>query len=71
MLCSGNFSPFNVVAWHGNYAPFKYDLRKFCCMNSVTYDHPVSPSFPPPFHLGNVRRDMSSLNITWHDCVNY
>ena len=25
-----NFSPFNVVAWHGNYAPYKYDLNKFC-----------------------------------------
>lgn len=24
------FSPFNVVAWHGNYAPFKYDLARFC-----------------------------------------
>ena len=24
------FSPFNVVAWHGNYVPYKYDLRKFC-----------------------------------------
>jgi homogentisate 1,2-dioxygenase len=34
------FSPFNVVAWHGNYAPYKYDLDKFCCMNSVTFDHP-------------------------------
>lgn len=33
-------SPFNVVAWHGNYAPFKYDLSKFCCINSVTFDHP-------------------------------
>jgi len=33
-------SPFNVVAWHGTYAPFKYDLHKFCAMNSVTYDHP-------------------------------
>jgi homogentisate 1,2-dioxygenase len=33
-------SPFDVVAWHGNYAPFKYDLRRFNCMNSVTYDHP-------------------------------
>lgn len=39
-VSSGNHSPFNVVAWHGNYAPYKYDLRKFCCMNSVTYDHP-------------------------------
>jgi homogentisate 1,2-dioxygenase len=35
-----NHSPFNVVAWHGNYSPFKYDLSKFCCINSVTYDHP-------------------------------
>lgn len=33
-------TPFNVVAWHGNYAPFRYDLEKFCCMNSVTFDHP-------------------------------
>jgi homogentisate 1,2-dioxygenase len=36
------YCPFNVIAWHGNYAPYKYDLRKFCCMNSVTFDHPVS-----------------------------
>lgn len=33
-------SPFNVVAWHGNYAPYKYDLTKFNTMNSVSYDHP-------------------------------
>jgi len=33
-------SPFDVVAWHGNYAPFKYNLRHFNCMNSVTFDHP-------------------------------
>jgi homogentisate 1,2-dioxygenase len=39
-VSSGNYTPFNVVAWHGNFAPYKYDLRKFCCMNSVTYDHP-------------------------------
>ena len=32
-------SPFNVVAWHGNYVPFKYDLRKFCPMNTVLFDH--------------------------------
>lgn len=35
------FSPFNVVAWHGNYVPYKYNLDKFCTMNSVNYDHPV------------------------------
>jgi len=37
---SQSHSPFNVVAWHGNYAPYKYDLSKFCCINSVTFDHP-------------------------------
>lgn len=32
-------SPFNVVAWHGNYAPYKYDLSKFVAINSVSVDH--------------------------------
>jgi homogentisate 1,2-dioxygenase len=39
-VAESDHSPFDVVAWHGNYAPYKYDLDKFCCMNSVTYDHP-------------------------------
>ena len=38
--CKLRHTPFDVVAWHGNYAPYKYDLRKFCAMNSVTFDHP-------------------------------
>ena len=38
--CHQRFSPFNCVAYRGNYVPYKYDLKKFCCMNSVTYDHP-------------------------------
>jgi len=33
-------SPLNVVAWHGNYAPYKYDLAKYQCINSVSFDHP-------------------------------
>lgn len=33
-------SPLDVVAWHGNYAPCKYDLRRFNAMGSVSYDHP-------------------------------
>jgi homogentisate 1,2-dioxygenase len=33
-------SPFDVVAWRGNYAPHKYDLRRFNTMGSVSYDHP-------------------------------
>ena len=32
-------SPFDIVAWHGNYAPFKYDLRKFNHIGSISYDH--------------------------------
>lgn len=35
-----NHSPLNVVAWHGNYAPYKYDLSRFNCINSVSFDHP-------------------------------
>jgi len=33
-------SPFDVVAWHGNYAPYKYDLRHFNAIGSISYDHP-------------------------------
>ncbi|MGH8132783.1 MAG: homogentisate 1,2-dioxygenase, partial [Steroidobacteraceae bacterium] len=33
-------SPLDVVAWHGNHAPYKYDLRRFNALGSVTYDHP-------------------------------
>merc|ERR1719220_2005522 len=32
-------SPFNVTAWHGNYAPYKYNLANFCVVNSVSFDH--------------------------------
>jgi len=33
-------SPLDVVAWHGNYAPYKYDLALFNVVNSVSFDHP-------------------------------
>ena len=33
-------SPFDVVAWHGNYAPYKYDLQRFNTLGSVSFDHP-------------------------------
>ncbi|KAJ3231284.1 hypothetical protein HDU81_003890 [Chytriomyces hyalinus] len=36
-------SPFDVVAWHGNYTPFKYDLKLFNAVNTVTFDH-MDPS---------------------------
>ena len=33
-------SPLDVVAWHGNYAPYKYDLARFMVINTVSFDHP-------------------------------
>ena len=33
-------SPMDVVAWHGNYAPYKYDLRRFNAIGSISFDHP-------------------------------
>jgi homogentisate 1,2-dioxygenase len=32
-------SPLDVVAWHGNYAPYKYDLAHFMAINTVSFDH--------------------------------
>lgn len=48
-------SPLDVVGWHGNYAPYKYDLALFNCINTVSFDHP-DPSIytvltaPSPIH---------------------
>lgn len=33
-------SPLDVVAWHGNYAPYRYDLSRFNVINTVSFDHP-------------------------------
>jgi homogentisate 1,2-dioxygenase len=33
-------SPLDVVAWHGNLAPYRYDLRRFNVINTVSFDHP-------------------------------
>ncbi len=33
-------SPIDVVAWHGNYAPYKYDLRHFSPVGAIAFDHP-------------------------------
>ncbi|KAF7555059.1 hypothetical protein G7Z17_g2411 [Cylindrodendrum hubeiense] len=35
--------PFDVVAWHGNYIPYKYDLTKFANVGSISVDH-IDPS---------------------------
>ena len=33
-------SPLDVVAWHGNYVPYKYDLRTFSPVGAILFDHP-------------------------------
>ncbi len=38
--CDLDHSPLDVVAWHGNYAPYKYDLKTFAPINAVLFDHP-------------------------------
>jgi homogentisate 1,2-dioxygenase len=47
-------SPLDVVAWHGNHAPYKYDLANFMAIGTISFDHPdpsiftvlTSPSGP-------------------------
>jgi len=33
-------TPFNVVAWHGNLTPVKYDTAHFMTIGSISFDHP-------------------------------
>lgn len=50
-----NHTPFDVVAWHGRYYPYKYDLGRFNTIGSVSFDHPDPSIFtvltaPSPAH---------------------
>ncbi len=38
--CEIQSSPLDVVGWHGNYAPYRYDLRRFNTIGSISFDHP-------------------------------
>ncbi len=35
-----DYSPLDVVGWHGNHVPYKYDLMSFNIMGSISFDHP-------------------------------
>src|SRR6185295_14030273 len=39
-ITSLDHSPLDVVAWHGNYAPYRYDLSRFNVIGTVSFDHP-------------------------------
>jgi len=62
-------SPLDVVAWHGNYAPYRYDLRRFNTIGSISFDHPdpsiftvlTSPSDTP----GTANLDFAIFPPRW------
>jgi homogentisate 1,2-dioxygenase len=62
-------SPFDVVAWHGNYAPYKYDLRKFNVLGSISFDHPDPSIFTvltsPSERAGTANVDFVAFAPRW------
>jgi len=42
-VCKQEHTPFDVVAWHGNYVPYKYAMEKFINVGSISKDH-IDPS---------------------------
>tara|TARA_R110002126_G_scaffold13118_4_gene56963 strand:- start:107769 stop:109064 length:1296 start_codon:yes stop_codon:yes gene_type:complete len=62
-------SPLNVVAWHGNYAPYKYDLKKFNVINTVSFDHPDPSIFTvltsPSIIQGTANLDFVLFSPRW------
>ncbi|SIT40583.1 Homogentisate 1,2-dioxygenase [Paraburkholderia ribeironis] len=67
-------TPFNVVAWHGNLVPFKYDIERFNVFGSVSYDSPdpsistilTSPSSQP----GTAYIDFVAFPTRWQVAEN-
>ncbi|MEO8188418.1 MAG: homogentisate 1,2-dioxygenase [Burkholderiaceae bacterium] len=57
-----NHSPLDVVAWHGNYAPYKYDLRRFNAIGSISYDHP-DPSIFLVLHSASDTPGVSNIDF--------
>jgi homogentisate 1,2-dioxygenase len=55
-------SPLDVVAWHGNYAPYKYDLRRFNAIGSISYDHP-DPSIFLVLHSASDTSGVSNIDF--------
>lgn len=55
-------SPIDVIAWHGNYAPYKYDLRRFNTIGSISFDHP-DPSIFLVLHSASDTPGVSNLDF--------
>lgn len=73
--CGGFFltdighSPLDVVAWHGNYAPYKYDLACFQSIGSISFDHPDPSIFTvltaPSAETGTANTDFVVFSERW------
>jgi len=55
-------SPIDVVAWHGNHAPYKYDLRRFNAIGSISHDHP-DPSIFLVLHSASDTAGVSNIDF--------
>ncbi|TWI14317.1 homogentisate 1,2-dioxygenase [Aerolutibacter ruishenii] len=55
-------SPLDVVGWHGNYAPCKYDLRRFNAIGSISHDHP-DPSIFLVLHSPSDSEGVSNMDF--------
>jgi homogentisate 1,2-dioxygenase len=62
-------SPLDVVAWHGNYAPYRYDLTRFNTMGTVSFDHPDPSIFTvltsPTDQVGTANVDFVIFPPRW------
>ncbi len=62
-------SPFDVVAWHGNSAPCRYDLARFNTIGTVSFDHPDPSIFTvltsPGGHAGTANCDFAIFPPRW------
>jgi homogentisate 1,2-dioxygenase len=62
-------SPLDVVAWHGNYAPYKYDLARFNTIGTVSFDHPDPSIFTvltaPGERIGTANLDFVVFPPRW------
>jgi homogentisate 1,2-dioxygenase len=62
-------SPLDVVAWHGNYAPYKYDLSRFNTIGSISFDHPDPSIFTvltsPSDTAGTANIDLAIFPPRW------
>jgi homogentisate 1,2-dioxygenase len=69
-VCEIGWSPLDVVAWHGNYAPYKYDLAAFSPMGAVLFDHPDPSIFTvltaPSADAGTANVDFAIFPERWN-----